>query len=154
MLSFSPSGRGTIWLLLCSRPRSKKHPREASGKCSWRCCDSWHCLPMLELLGACGVSVMVAMALCLPTDGAALGAEEGTALLKPEQCLSTVRRQEKDEKSWFPGGEVLQRGSRAGPSLTPIASCRPAGLRLPLGQGRRVSVSPPLLPSLAACPWV
>lgn len=47
---------------------------------------SWHCLPRSEL----GVSMLVAMALCLLMDGAALGTEEGTALFLPGQCLSAA----------------------------------------------------------------
>lgn len=31
---------GTIWLLLCSRPRSQKRPRERSGGCGWGCCGA------------------------------------------------------------------------------------------------------------------
>lgn len=102
---------------------------------------SWHCLPRSEL----GVSMLVAIALCLLMDGAALGTEEGTALFLPGQCLSAAHGQEKDAKSLFPAGEVLQQG---GPSPTPTASHRPDGVWLPLGQAEG-SLCP--LPSCS--PW-
>lgn len=72
--------KGTFWLLLCNRLRSQKHPRERSGGCGWGFCENWHCLSMPELLGGHGVSVVVAMAPCLPMDGAVLGTEGGRAL--------------------------------------------------------------------------
>lgn len=72
--------KGIFCLLLCSRLRSQKHPRERLGRCGWGCCENWHCLPTPELLGGHGVYVVVVMALCLPMDGAVLGTEEGTAL--------------------------------------------------------------------------
>lgn len=64
-------------------------------------------------------------------DGAALGTEKGTALFLPGQCLSAAQGQEKDAKSLFPAGEVLQQG---GPYPTPTASHRPDSVWLPLGR--------------------
>lgn len=66
--------KGTVWLLSCSRLSSQKHPRERSGRGCSGCCESWHCLPVPELLGGHRVSTVMTMALCLPTDGAVLGA--------------------------------------------------------------------------------
>jgi len=136
-----------VRLPFCSRPSSRKHHGERSGRRGWGCAGSWHCLPVPELLGGCGAAVVMTAAPWPPTDGAVLGTEEGTTSLKPGQCLSAARRQEKAAKSWFPGGEALQQHSCSGSAPAPIASRRPAGPRLALGQGRRVSVSCPLLPA-------
>lgn len=141
-MSVSPSGRGPSGCSCAAGRGPKSIPARG-----WRCCESWRHLPVLELLGGHGASVVVALALCLPTDGAALGAEVGTAQLKPGQCLSAAETGNGCEKpvSWrgsAPAGWPCQ------PGPIPITSCRPAALWLPFGQGREglACPCPPALP--------
>lgn len=107
---------------------------------------SWHCSPRSELR----VSILVAMSLCLLMDGTVLGTEEGTALFLPGQCLSAAQGQEKDAKSLFPVGEVLQQGGLS-PTPTALTDLMVSGFPLSRLKGHHVPSSPALPGSVSLC---
>lgn len=138
-----------LWLLLCSRPRSQKHPREKTERCGWGCCGAGIACQGQNLGCPCWWQ--------WPSASSWMELRWALRREQPCSCLGSVYLQHGDrkrmQKACFLQGKC---SSRVAPVLLPLPPADPLVSGFPLGRlkGHRVP-SPPALPGAQpgpACP--